>query len=134
MTSVLLDTDVFSYFFKRDSRAALYAPDVAGAQLCLSFQSVAELRSWSLVRNWGTPRRQSLEAAILRCIVLPYDDDLSRLWGEITAHRLARGFPIDCGDAWIAATALRHSIPLLTHNGCDFANIPNLVLVTHQSP
>ena len=128
---VLLDTDVFSYFVKRDTRAVLYAPDVAGAQLCLSFQNVAELRAWAISRNWGTARRQSLEAAMMRCFVLPYDDDMSRQWAAITAHRRRKGFPIECGDAWIAATALRHSLPLLTHNARDFADIPNLTLVTH---
>ena len=44
MQAVLLDTDVFSFIFKQDTRAALYASHLAGAQACLAFQSVAELR------------------------------------------------------------------------------------------
>ena len=124
----------FSFFFKQDTRAALYASDVSAAQLCLSFQSVAELRAWTMTRNWGAARRQSLEAAILRCVVLPYDDAMSRFWAEVTSHRHAHGHPIDCGDAWIAATALRHSLPLVTHNAGDFADVPNLVLISHPSP
>ena len=43
---LLLDTDVFSFLFKRDSHAAMYAPHLVNAQPCLSFQSVAELRYW----------------------------------------------------------------------------------------
>ena len=35
MRAALLDTDVFSFVFKRDTRAALYALDLAGAQPCL---------------------------------------------------------------------------------------------------
>jgi hypothetical protein len=104
MTSVLLDTDVFSYFFKRDSRAALYAPDVAAAQLCLSFQSVAELRSWSLIRNWGNPRRQSLEAAILRCVVLPMTT-ICRGIGE-------RSPPIDSPEDFRLTVEMHGSPPL----------------------
>ena len=77
MAAVLLDTDVFSFFFKRDTRAALYAPQLAGAQPCLCFQTLAELRLWALVRRWGEPRRQSLDASVARCLVLPFDDALS---------------------------------------------------------
>ena len=131
MRRFLIDTDVFSFLFKNDSRADLYRPDLVGAQRCLSFQTVAELHFWTLNRRWGAARRQSLAMAISRCVVLPSDDDISRYWGEITAHRRALGVPIECGDAWIAATALRHAIPLLTHNSRDFADISNLNLVTH---
>lgn len=44
MSAALLDTDVFSFAFKRDTRAALYAPHLTGVQPCLSFQSVAGLQ------------------------------------------------------------------------------------------
>src|SRR5438132_7310221 len=72
MPAVLLDTGVFSFVFKRDTRAALYAADLAGAQPCLSFQSVAELRLWSVVRRWGEPRRQRLGVVTgaLPCLAL----------------------------------------------------------------
>jgi len=33
-------------------------------------------------------------------------------------------------DAWIAATALRHDLPLATHNIKDFVGISNLRLIT----
>jgi predicted nucleic acid-binding protein len=56
---------------------------------------------------------------------------MARHWAEVTAHRRGLGRPIECGDAWIAATALRHAIPLLTHNTDDFADIPGLTLTGH---
>jgi tRNA(fMet)-specific endonuclease VapC len=128
---VLLDTDVFSFFFKRDSRRALYEPAIANAQVCLSFQSVAELRLWSLVRRWGDARRQSLELAVARCVIIPYDDALSHTWASVTADRRRMGQPIETGDAWIAATALRHDATLLTHNARDYADITNLRMISH---
>jgi tRNA(fMet)-specific endonuclease VapC len=131
MGAVLLDTDVFSFVFKRDTRAALYAPHLSGAQPCLSFQTVAELYHWALVRRWGEARRQSLDASLGRCLVLPYDDAMSRHWAEVTAHRRRVGRPIECGDAWIAAGAVRHGLPLLTHNAGDYADIPGLQLICH---
>ena len=129
MRAVLLDTDVFSFVFKRDSRAALYASDIAGAQPCLSFQSVAELRYWAVIRRWGEKRRQSLESSLARCIVLAYDDAITRFWAEITAHRRSVGKPMPCGDAWIAATAVRHRLPLLTHNGEDYVEVVGLTTI-----
>lgn len=133
MTPILLDTDVFSFVFKQDTRAALYLPHLDGAQPCLSFQSVGELRCWALARRWGEGRRQNLDASMARCVVLPYDDELSRRWAEITAHRRQIGRPIECGDAWIAATALRHEIALLTHNAADYDDVPALTVISHPA-
>ena len=128
---IVLDTDVFSFFFKRDSRRGLYEPALANAQVCLSFQSVAELRLWSLVRRWGDTRRQSLEQALSRCVILPYDDRMAHIWASVTAERRRLGRRIETGDAWIAATALRHDATLLTHNARDYADIPNLRMISH---
>ena len=133
MRAVLLDTDVFSFVFKQDTRAAAYAPHLVDAQPCLSFQSVAELRYWALARRWGDARGLSLEASLARCLVFPYDDAMSRLWAEVSAFRRRIGRPIECGDAWIAAAALRHHAVLLTHNARHYADIPDLLLVSHGS-
>jgi predicted nucleic acid-binding protein len=131
MRDVLLDTDVFSFALKRDTRAALYAADLVGARICLSFQTLAELRLWALLRRWGKSRLQSLESSLAQCIVLPYDDAMARHWAEATAHRHRLGKPLACGDAWIAAAALRHSLPLLTHNASDYVDVPGLQVVSH---
>jgi tRNA(fMet)-specific endonuclease VapC len=133
MPPVVLDTDVFSFFFKHDTRASLYEPALRGAELCLSFQSVAELRLWALIRRWGDTRRRSLDAALARYTVLPYDDAMAHAWAHLTAHRRRLGRPIETGDAWIAASALRHNATVLTHNGQHYADIPDLRLVSHGS-
>ncbi|MEX2214030.1 MAG: type II toxin-antitoxin system VapC family toxin [Phycisphaeraceae bacterium] len=133
MTHILLDTDVFSFIFKGDTRADFYVPHTVNTQPCLCFQSVAELRLWAIVRNGGETRRAQLDGAIARCLVLPYDDLMSRRWAEITAHRRTLGQSIDCGDAWIAASALRHDMALLTHNGKHYAGIMGLRLVSKEA-
>ena len=35
---------------------------------------------------------------------------------------------------WIAACALRHSIPLVTHNSKDFVGIPGLKVISEVEP
>jgi hypothetical protein len=42
--SAVVDTDVVSLTFKRDTRASLYRPHLDGRQLTISFMTVAELR------------------------------------------------------------------------------------------
>jgi tRNA(fMet)-specific endonuclease VapC len=128
---VLLDTNIFSYRHKQDSRAAIYEPDIAGRQVCISFQTVAELRRWAISHNWGTQQRTRLELVLSTTTVIPYDDSMAHRWAEIVVARTRIGRPISEGDAWIAATALRHIIPLLTHNATDFADIPGLTVVSH---
>lgn len=44
MSDVVLDTDVLSYLFKRDTRARSYRPHLLGKTIYVSFMTVAELR------------------------------------------------------------------------------------------
>ena len=44
----------------------------------------------------------------------------------------ARGYRIECADAWIAATALLYDIPLVTHNRNDYLGIPGLTVISHS--
>ena len=51
MHPLVLDTDVFSFLFKNDTRAELYRPQLTGKLLCVCFQTIAEVRLWSTLRN-----------------------------------------------------------------------------------
>ncbi len=130
MESVLVDTDVFSFLFKSDTRAASYKSLMRGSRTCLSFMSVAELHRWALAHNWSDTRRQSLLDAMCQNLILPYDPSLAEIWARITVQRSRAGRPIECGDCWIAATAIRYKLPLVTHNAADFAHIDALRIVT----
>lgn len=131
MSLVLVDTSVFSLVFKKDSRAELYANDLAGKRLHLSFMTVAELRLWALCRNWGPRRVESLDQALRNYVVLGIDDETARRWAEIAAGQRRSGRNRqDRGDWWIAASALRHSMPLITHNPRDFEGIADLRVIS----
>ena len=43
MSDVVVDTDVASFVFKRDTRARLYRPHLLGKRLYVSFMAVAAL-------------------------------------------------------------------------------------------
>lgn len=126
MSTLLLDTNIVSFILKRDTRAAAYAPILYGNRLAISFMTAAELYQWSVARKWSMPRIQRLEQAIASYLLIPPDLELCRTWGQLRAERQALGLAIDSQDAWIAATGLRYTIPLVTHNPDHFRNIPGL--------
>lgn len=132
-TSVVVDTDVFSFIFDRDRRGELYRPHLEGRLVALSFQTVAELWSGALWAHWGSPRSQRLDAEIRRYVVIPYHEEMARIWGRVVAERRQIGREIKAGDAWIAATALWADAPLLTHNHRDFTDISGLIVITEPS-
>ncbi len=130
MNSVVVDTDVVSFLFKRDSRAELYKPHLTGKTLVISFMTVAELDRWPLERNWSPARRAAMEQQLRRYVVHPYDRELCRKWAEVTYEANKRGRPIQCADAWVAATASLHSIPLVTHNRHDYSGVTALSIIS----
>jgi predicted nucleic acid-binding protein len=132
MDSVLLDTDVFSYLFKQDSRASLYADDMRDKRLCLSFMTVAELRFWQVKWNWGAAKRERLAQVLRHYVIIPYDDEMADRWAEIRVASQRAAREISCGDCWVAASALRHGLPLLSHNRRDFETVPNLRLISRE--
>lgn len=133
MPLAVVDTDVLSFMAKADTRASLYEAEMADRSLCVCFQTVAELRLWVRIRGWGPSRQVELDELLAQFIVLPYDAAMAQHWAEITACRRHMGKPIECGDAWIAASALRHGAVLLTHNGRHYADIPGLHVVSYPS-
>lgn len=126
MTIVLLDTNVVSYLFKGDTRATAYVPLLQGHRLAISFMTVAELFEWAMTRKWGQIRFTRLEQTLATYVTIPVDVELCRHWGTLRAEQQAAGRTIAPQDAWIAATALRHQLPLVTHNPSDFQHIADL--------
>src|SRR6185437_14256728 len=63
---MVVDTDVVSYLFKRDTRGASFAPQLVGRVPVISFMTVAELDAWADQRNWGRAARNRLEQALIR--------------------------------------------------------------------
>ncbi|MBI4671308.1 MAG: type II toxin-antitoxin system VapC family toxin [Chloroflexi bacterium] len=130
MNTILVDTNVLSFVFKGDTRANLYAPLLEGNRLAISFMTVAELFEWANTRKWGEARTKRLEEPLAPFLVVPVDIELCRVWGKLRAAQQAKGKTIASQDAWIAATALRHGLPLVTHNPSDFENIQGLEVHT----
>lgn len=126
MEWALLDTSVASMLLP--SRAArpeleFYRPFLEGRTLALSFQSVAELLRLPLRNRWGTAKRRALDGFLRRFVVLPYDIVLAETWAQVMVEAERAGRRLEVGDAWIAATAVRRALPLISHDG-DFLDLP----------
>ena len=132
MTTLIVDTDVVSFLLKGDTRAQLYHPHLQDKTLALSFMTIAELYPWAYVRDWGKRKLTRLEEQLHRYVIVPFDNDLCRQWARICVERRRLGRPISVQDAWVAATALRHSCPLVTHNGDDFSDIAGLEVISEE--
>ena len=125
-----MDTDVFSFYLKGDTRASLYDKHTKVRKLALSFVTVGELLTWSRHRGWGSAKTAEMERRIGLTGVIPYDMALCQTYAELNAKLLKAGRPMRDNDLWIAATAIRHSIPLISHNRKHYDAIPDLVLIS----
>src|SRR3954470_22333000 len=121
MASLLVDTDVASFIFKQDSRAAPYAADLNGAILLVSFMTYAELHRWALQAGWGERRSRAFETYLRRFAIVPWDEPLCQEWAVVTHAADRGGRPIAHADAWQAATARYLGVPLVSHNRRHFA-------------
>lgn len=133
MIALVLDTDVCPFLFKGDTRAEIYQPTLIGNVGYLSFQTIAELYQWAEERGWGSQRRADLDAWIKRFVTLPHDDETSRVWARIRVERRRQGRPLGAEDAWVAASALRRGLPLVTHNARHFAGVSDLQVISQES-
>lgn len=103
-----------SFIFRGAPEAQLCAPHLDGRVSALSFQSLAELWHWAIKGKWGDSKRRQLDGLIGQFAVLTPDEQTVRSWAELKARAESVGQAKATADLWIAATAKRHSLPLLT--------------------
>lgn len=131
---VVVDTGVFGAELVPGSDLVdLYRPALAGRPAFISFQTVAELRYGARRRSWGELRLRQLEARIARAEVVYPGPELIETHVELrvacaqAGHALADR--VHDADRWIAATAIRLGVPLLSHDAI-FHNAPGLTYET----
>lgn len=103
---------------RRPGPAETYKGLVAGRSVMISFATVTEVRYGALKAGWGDLRRRGLERDLGRFVVVQPDDRLMAVCAELRAEceRTGRGLgrKMHEADRWIAATALRLGIDLIS--------------------
>jgi predicted nucleic acid-binding protein len=133
---VVVDTGVFAAALGSDrlGLATLYAADLQGKKLAISFQTEAEVRFGALAAGWGSPRLDALDDRLAMAVVVPAHAALTVAYAELrndcrkTGHALQDGK--HAADLWIASTALLLSAPLVTHDRI-FIGVPTLTVICH---
>ena len=125
----VVDTNVFSYLMEETPLGESYRALLIGCIPCIACVTPEESYYGAAKKKWGEKRRGELEAHIADCVLLPTNLDVARVSGRIRAERDRKGRPISRPDAWIAATALWHRLPLVSHDG-DVLGIDGLWVVT----
>jgi predicted nucleic acid-binding protein len=131
MQRIILDTDVASKGFKGQLPPTMLRA-LGSAQFGITFVTLGELTQWAVWRSWAPRNRARLDQWVSTKAVLPYSEDVARMWGELSGYARRRGRPRPANDTWVAACCLVYQLPLATLNIKDFedfANHEGLVLV-----
>jgi predicted nucleic acid-binding protein len=122
---VLLDSDTLSELCRGNRRVVDRARSYleTNGRLTTSAVTVFErLRGYERAIREGKPferQRQSFEALVAACVVLPFDNEAAavaaKIWG-----RVVRSLRSHLGDILIASVAISRQLPLATRNRRDF--------------
>lgn len=132
---VVVDTMVISWFFegRSDPRSTAYRELAGESPVVLSFQTVLELRYGALRAGWGELRVRRLERRISQLAIVQPDDAMITVCAQLRNDCRKAGHPLAAkvhdGDRWIAATAIRLGLPLLSDDNV-FKDAPKLALIT----
>jgi predicted nucleic acid-binding protein len=131
--SFLLDTDTCSAYLKQDKRVESRFLQYGG-RLHVSVITVGELFTGALSAR-ASPRLLPGVLAMLKDLtIIDATYDVAYTFGVVRAALLDRGLPAPSMDLMNAATALVHSLTLVTHNTQDYANVPGLSLADWLVP
>jgi len=130
--TVVVDTNVFTAPLRNGRPLeGLYAKHTVGRQIAVAPQTVAEARYGALAAGWGPRRLGELERLTRGVRLLPVDEEtieqVAQLRNDCRAIGHALHQRLHNADLWIAAAAIRWSIPLVAHDAV-FVGCPELDL------
>jgi hypothetical protein len=125
---------VISWLFdeRSDQLGHDYRALIADRPVVLAFQTVMELRYGALRAGWGDLRKRRLERRLAALSVVQPDDAMMTVCAQLrfdcrrAGHAL--GEKVHDGDRWIAATAIRLGLFLVSDDRV-FAAAPGLSLL-----
>lgn len=130
---MLFDTDVLSFRFRaRRQEIAPFRIYWENKASAISEVTYAEAMEGS-ISGFTEATQKEYEAYLRGYILVPIDRRVTKAWAQLVARNKQRHVALGDNDAWIAATAIRHGIPLLT-NDRAFRLIPELTVLPPETP
>jgi len=119
----VLDTSIF---IASETGRAL-KEDLLPAEAAVSVVTLAELQAGVLAaRDTATRALRMATLDVLHDVeILPVDADVARIWAELRVSLAEAGRRINVNDLWIAATAARHRLPVVSQDD-DFEAVDGL--------
>jgi len=143
MSGFLLDTNVLSEFNRRGEPDPLVKQWLEAANtgsLHASVLALAEIR-FGVELLPPSKRRTQLEEWLDRDLpewfggrILPVDKSIADRWGVLRAQAQMKGRPLSVVDGLLAATALQHSLTIVSRNVSDFAAVGVAVVNPWEVP
>ena len=121
----LLDTNIAIAFLTDDETLQ---PPESSSELFISSTAIGELFYGALNSNKIDDNIQRLVDFVRDTVSVPCDDDTAQIYGEIKTSLRKKGRPIPDNDIWIAASAMQHSLSLVTRDE-HFVNVDRLNVV-----
>lgn len=99
-------------------------------RVAVSIITVAELRLGVLAAPDASTRSQRLETLSRAEALepLPVDRDVAVAWAALRLDLRDAGRRLPLNDSWIAATAIAHSLPLVSQDN-DYDGVPGLTVI-----
>jgi len=112
----LLDTNIVIAVFRQEEAIRARLDNVAPGSLFVPVIVLGELRFGALKSVKVEENLRRIEGFAAESNVLVCDEEAARLYGEIKDDLRRKGRPVPENDVWIAATALRHDLTLVSRD------------------
>jgi len=124
---VMLDTNICIYIIKQKPPEVLKRfLEYQVGDITMSAITLAELRYGVAKSQYRGKNAKALDEFILPLVVLPFDEEATKSYGEIRAALEKAGTPIGSMDLMIAAHAVCLDMTLVTNNTREFKRVPGL--------
>lgn len=132
----LLDTNVLSELMRAHPDALVEERfEAEPEELFTSVICLEEIRFGAMIAPPDNRLWERARASVFPCVtVLPLDEALAIVAGDLRAEWKRHGTPVAYGDGLIAATAMGRNLTLVTRNTRHFARVTGLKLENWFEP
>jgi predicted nucleic acid-binding protein len=108
---------------KRPGPASALALSLADSAFAINWVTAGEFLGGGLLAQQNAA---IIEEMLARFTLVPSDTETVNAYAQLYATCRRNKRAIGPNDLWIAASAVRHRIPLITRNQSDFESLPDL--------